>query len=771
MPHYKTVTKELQEVSKDNPCPICNGTDWCFVKHNRELAFCDRVDQAPEGWHHFGEDSQGKKGFCLKTGKRKSNGNGYAVSSGKETLTRQTKQKPKKFIDKVEIAKPLTSWKGSTTVGNKTLYPYSQNQWIELTRFDNGKKSGGFHHIDSDGKNQKGKGSNHWFPYGYEALDKENSKDKFIFAAEGQKDVETLIDLGFGAIDSKFLSNENLLRIGHFTKGFILIPDHDKAGYDLARKIAEKAQQYDLEILMIDPLGIYPKLDDKGDITDIFETMQDKEKLIEQLYKAIEQSRNAHNERAIKEEKDQLKGWTIQAPNEKEEPKPDSLSKPNLIQFVRERFGDRLALNKLGDQVELDGEQYLVEEAHLLLAEKYWINNGKDICGDIFAYIAEENAYDPVRNYLDAVYDNEKQIDISNLATRYLGTNNPLYDIFVKKMLISAVARIYENGCKVDTALILKGDQGIGKSSFFNTLAGEWFDDSMGDGKSKDDWLRLYRCWFQEWGEIDRIFLKRVASEVKAFLSKSNDSFRVPYGRSTKRYERRAIIVGSTNNDEFLNDPTGSRRFWVIPCEGKINLSLLEKERSQIWASAVQAYKDGEQWWLTEEEEKLSRQNNEVYQELDIWTGIVENWLEKNYTDLGFTTLEVLENAIDLEPEKMDKRSQMRVANLLKNLGYEQNKPQNLGGKKVRLWKKKGNEIPGKSGSTSAPDQPQGKRLIHPESIAVKEIQKPDQPDQPFSKKMNTPTSSSTANTALEKVLKNEGEVDPVAENASESSG
>jgi predicted P-loop ATPase len=71
-------------------------------------------------------------------------------------------------------------------------------------------------------------------------------------------------------------------------------------------------------------------------------------------------------------------------------------------------------------------------------------------------------------------------LSLENLATRYFGTNNPIYDIFLKRTLIAAVARAYEPGCKHDTTLVLQGKQGAGKSSFFNVLGGDWFDDSMG---------------------------------------------------------------------------------------------------------------------------------------------------------------------------------------------------------------------------------------------------------------------------------------------------
>ena len=742
------VNSGFQEASPSNPCPLCGKPDWCYLSDNLEVVVCGRTDpnQAPSDWKYIGDSTDGRLKFVKKT---ENNHN-----DAWEQHCKKKKQKPKpKPIEAIEIAKPLPSWENSHKVGNKTIYKYSEAQWIERKPSTKpGKKwDYYYHHLDSQGKDQRGKGSNHWLPYGWRSFykkdqtleEKRELKKQWVLAVEGQKDVETTIALGLCAVDYKFLNDDiNLLTLGNVVKGVVILPDNDKPGFDLVKRIEKKVPD-NLEVLIVDPKLIYPEIREKDDLTDIYGAMgQDQEKLVKAIYEAIERAKQRHNEEVRQAEENQVKGWTIDAPNEIDQPKPSSLAKPFLLQFVRERYGDRLALNELGDQIELDGQEYLIEEAHLLLADRHWINNTKETCGDIFAHIARENEYDPIKNYLDAVHDNEEKISIDDLSSRYLGTSDKIFDIFVKKMLIGAVARIYESGCKVDTALILKGDQGIGKSTFFKVLAGGWFDDSLGDCKDKDDLLKLYRCWIQEWSEIDKIFSKKKASDVKAFLSSSTDTFRSPYARSTKTHQRRSIIVGSTNNDEFLNDPTGSRRFWVIPVEQKINLSLLEKERDRIWASAVEAYKRGEQWWLTSEEEKLSRTNNETYQEVDVWIEIIEPWLSKQWIEDGFSTHEVLEKAIGLETEKMDKRSQMRVSNILTELGYRKDRKMK-NGKRQYLWFP---YVP------AQPAQPDDERLGRDENQSYQGDVQPAQPAQPKSENYNSSSSSSTANTADPKV-------------------
>ena len=161
----------------------------------------------------------------------------------------------------------------------------------------------------------------------------------------------------------------------------------------------------------------------------------------------------------------------------------------------------------------------------MLLADLDGIDCTKTKASDIFAKVATENEYSPVITYLDTVAKSITPLSLENLASRYFGTNNPIYDIFLKRTLIAAVARAYSPGCKHDTTLVLQGKQGAGKSSFFNVLGGDWFDDSMGNGSQKDDLIILHKSWIHEWGEIERTFSKRQSEELKAFITRKKDNF------------------------------------------------------------------------------------------------------------------------------------------------------------------------------------------------------------------------------------------------------
>lgn len=366
-----------------------------------------------------------------------------------------------------------------------------------------------------------------------------------------------------------------------------------------------------------------------------------------------------------------------------EEEKPTKLNPKQLIRYIRENLN--LRYNELTREIEIDGKE-LDCEPYLYLLDEHNIDCGKDKAVDMVMRVAKEHSYNPVKEYLQKVSKAVTPIDISDLSTRYLGTDEAIYDIFVFKTLVSAVARAFNPGCKVDTALVLQGSQGMQKSTFLNILGGQWFDDSMGNGTDKDDLLLLHGSWIQEWGELDYIFGKKHVGEIKRFMAKKKDSFREPYARKPQTYKRHSIIVGSTNETQFLNDPTGSRRFWVIPvAKKKIDCKTLQQERDQIWAAAVEAYQAGCSWWLTEDEETSSSKNNEQFNLSDEWESAIAEFLE----DRSEVVInEVLTEVFSYQPKDMSRRDQMRVSNCLKALGWSRGNRRLYNGKRQIVWEK-----------------------------------------------------------------------------------
>ncbi|PSB52031.1 hypothetical protein C7B67_08455, partial [filamentous cyanobacterium Phorm 6] len=354
-------------------------------------------------------------------------------------------------------------------------------------------------------------------------------------------------------------------------------------------------------------------------------------------------------------------------------------------------FRNRIRLNKLSKRIEIDNQPVSIDRAKIQLAVRHGIlvKSCKEDVLDIITELAEQNQYSPIEHYLETLPIPTDTSILNNLAERYFGVSSAIYQIFVRKMLIGAVARALSPGCKLDTALILQGKQGFKKSTFFKVLAGDYFDDSLGAVSDKDERLKLHRAWFVEWSELESIFKRRDISNTKAFLSSAIDAVRPPYCRDTQDFPRASIIVATTNKDEFLSDETGNRRFWIIPVQKRIDIKLLAKERDAIWAAAVAAYKAGETWWLEYDEELTAETIAQEFQTTDPWLEPIVTYTEHR----DWVLLGDLLNHLQVDLNRQERAHQMRVTGILKVLGWSKNY-RTIGGKRCRVWEKQTPELP-----------------------------------------------------------------------------
>lgn len=292
----------------------------------------------------------------------------------------------------------------------------------------------------------------------------------------------------------------------------------------------------------------------------------------------------------------------------------------------------------------------------------------RDAVFDAVTLYAGRNSQHPVRNYLDGLtWDGQNRLDA--WLSDYLGAAPCEYHAVIgAKFLIAAVARIYRPGCKVDTLLVFEGAQGIGKSTTASVLAGEWFTDELPDLRSKDAALQLSGAWIIEISELDAINRSEL-STVKKFLSRQTDRYRPPYGRITVDVPRQCVFIGTSNESQYLKDSTGNRRFWPVRCS-RVNVEALRRDRDQLWAEAVQRYKQGETWWLTAEQERnLAIPAQDERKESDPWAQIISKWLtEQQVTET--TTAKVARDALFLSSEKQTTGNSRRIANCLRELGW-----------------------------------------------------------------------------------------------------
>ena len=267
------------------------------------------------------------------------------------------------------------------------------------------------------------------------------------------------------------------------------------------------------------------------------------------------------------------------------------------------------------------------------LSNKYGIYSPTKTKDAILA-VAAERSYHPIKEYLDHLPDWDGIDRVETLLIDYFNaTDNSYTRAVTRKMMVAAVARIYHPGTKFDSVLILNGPQGIGKSTFFAKLAGDWFSDSLTltDMKDKAGPEKLQGYWILELGELAGM-RKTDVEVVKSFISRSDDKYRASYGVNVESHPRQCIIVGSTNAESgFLRDITGNRRFWPVRISGDgkrkaWQMSVYDVE--QIWAETLVLYAKGEKLYLEGSDVELATNEQADAMESDEREGLVRAYLD-----------------------------------------------------------------------------------------------------------------------------------------------
>jgi predicted P-loop ATPase len=235
------------------------------------------------------------------------------------------------------------------------------------------------------------------------------------------------------------------------------------------------------------------------------------------------------------------------------------------------------------------------------------------------------------------------------------------------RWLVSAVARIFRPGAKADCCLILEGAQGIRKSTALRTLAGEYFTDELADLGSKDAAMQTRGVWIIELSEMDSLSHSEVA-RIKAFMSRTTDRFRPPYGMRLVESPRQCVFAGTVNHSTYLRDETGGRRFWPVAC-GRIDVDELAHDRDQIWAEAKARFDAGAVWWLESAElvQMAADQQMDRY-EGDPWEEVIAPWVESRSS---VSISEVLEKCLQKLQALWTQTDKNRAARCLRALGWE----------------------------------------------------------------------------------------------------
>jgi len=310
--------------------------------------------------------------------------------------------------------------------------------------------------------------------------------------------------------------------------------------------------------------------------------------------------------------------------------------------------------------------------------------------------IAFENRYDPIQEYLRSlVWDKTKRIskDGGWLKT-YAGAvidmqedeDNTWREVALEdigeKWLIACAARALDPGCKADNVLVLEGAQGKRKSSLLEALGGEFYADmtlAIGD---KDSKMIAARSWICEIPDLAALKKTGEINAVKAFFSTRIDTFRPPFAKAVMSSPRRNVFGGTTNEEQYLGDPTGNRRFWCVRCE-QIDLAAVVRDRDQLWAEAVFLYDKHVNecenklecgcWWFNGEgAKKIEKITKERMHESVHEAAILEWWteMEKDKRPRLVTTNTVAKDAMKFTQDRIQPWVLMSVGTALQEFGW-----------------------------------------------------------------------------------------------------
>jgi predicted P-loop ATPase len=362
------------------------------------------------------------------------------------------------------------------------------------------------------------------------------------------------------------------------------------------------------------------------------------------------------------------------------------------------RLNGRLRFNSFSMKAALDGRDVntnAIVGLALWIARHYFICPSTKPFGEVVAYAAQTSgSFDPLREWVEGLppWDTTERID--GFLQKVGGARDtPLIRRMSRCFFLSCIQRALFPGVKVDTVLILQGDQRMGKSTAAQALCPqtEWFSSSQSNLKigDRDAVYCIQGKWIFEIAELDS-FRGKSATALKAFFSEQVDRVRPQHGRFFEDLPRRTIFIGTTNEVAFLRDYTGSRRFHPVHVT-KMDIEYIKQHRLQLWAEAKRAVLAGEPHWFSDEEEDLLKTHNEAYQEIDPWEDPISEYME---TVIIPTMSDVL-SSLGLKPKEQDKRAQIRAGAILRRLSYHSQQTRSNGVRK-QVWIK---EV--KNGSTT----------------------------------------------------------------------
>jgi len=506
-------------------------------------------------------------------------------------------------------------------VEREHIYPDGQIKKVMYRRADGSKYGIWFHVEGSTWKKGRGKSAPPLYP-------STDHLAEHLFLVEGEKDVDTWRRLGKSAISLPNGANSKWREeyAPSFSgKHVYIIQDNDTPGKEYAQCMASTLKPIAAEVKVLDLTKAWPELPEKGDTTDLIEYMGDEAGTLAVL-------RLAQDGEAW--EQGPLGSSVMENQEASQSYNEDRRLTLEATRQALDDLGISVRYNQLLKITEVTGlpEVYSKENAANVLPAylmdylrscKYK-GVSRQTIDDYLVCISDWNRYNPVKEYL--LKDTWDKISRFPEVYRILGVTSPKYKTYIRKWFIQCIALALndeQNPVGADGILVLQGEQGLAKTSFFRIMSPfpQWFvEGAVLDINSKDSVMTALSGWITELGELDST-LKKEQSSIKAFVTRAQDKIRYPYARTDTISPRRTSFCGTVNPADYLKDDTGNRRYWTIHVENIDKKALFSLDRhfvAQLWYETYQMYlADKEGFRLTDKEmAELQVDNREFEQSL-----------------------------------------------------------------------------------------------------------------------------------------------------------
>lgn len=301
---------------------------------------------------------------------------------------------------------------------------------------------------------------------------------------------------------------------------------------------------------------------------------------------------------------------------------------------------------------------------------------GRELMRDVVGLVAQRNPFDSARLWLTGLpWDGGSRVD-SFLSTRFGAEDSPYVRAVSRYMWTALAGRVLQPGVKADMVPILMGVQGAAKSTGIAAMApGMEYFTEINFSTKDDDQARLMRGkLIGEIGELRGLHTRDLES-INAFVTRTHENWIPKFREFSTQYPRRLVFVGTTNQDEFLADQTGHRR-WLPVAVQRVDVKGIQTDRNQLWAEARMRFElFGVEFQVAE---KLAPTVHRDHTIGEIWSGPIARWLDEPDALTGeiprtrefLQVIDVAREALRIEDKQLGKREEMRIAASLRECNF-----------------------------------------------------------------------------------------------------